>query len=108
MEFLGSRLKIDQMASLDSFSQVCQHMGPNDPSGVVRVMNAFLIGIKDRKQSLALMQTCQPFLILIMSNDFFNPMLLALQGLPSTNVQPQRAQQISNIEQSLQLLSTWL
>ena len=78
-EFLGSRLNIDRLASLDSFNQVCQHMGANDPSGVVRVMNAFLVGIRDRKQSLVLMQACQPFLVLLMSNDFFNPLLMALQ-----------------------------
>ena len=56
-EFLGSRLNIDRLASLDSFNQVCQHMGANDPSGVVRVMNAFLISING-KQSLVLMQAC--------------------------------------------------
>ena len=76
-EFLGNRLNIDELASLDSFNQVCQHMGANDPSGVVRVMNAFLISING-KQSLVLMQACQPFLVLLMSNDFFTPLLMAL------------------------------
>ena len=90
-EFLGSRLQIDQLGSLESFYQVCQHMGQNDPSGVVRVINAFLVGIKDRKQSLILMQACQPFLVLLMSNDFFNPLIMSLQTLSVNNDPTQRA-----------------
>lgn len=56
-------------------------MGNNDPCGVLRVMQAFLIGIRTRKQSLALMHTCQPFLVILMSNDFFTPLVMSLQTL---------------------------
>ena len=43
-----------------------------------------------------------------MSNDFFNPLLMAIQTLGMQSDPAQRAQQISHCEQSLQLLSTWL
>lgn len=54
-DFLANRLKLNLFESLENFNQVIAQMGNNDPLGVIRIINAFLIGIKERSKSLTLL-----------------------------------------------------
>ena len=52
-DFLCHKLKLTaDMHSLHSFNDTVAHIGNNDPNGVLRILNAFLTGIKVRSKSL--------------------------------------------------------
>jgi len=77
-DFLANRLKIQNFVGLNQVAHALHHLGGNDPSGVIRVINAFLVGMKKRSRSLELLQRCQPFLELLVGNDFFYPLFNAI------------------------------
>jgi len=37
------------MESLESFNEVMSHIGDFDPNGVVRIINSFLLGMRNRR-----------------------------------------------------------
>ncbi len=57
-DFLFNKLKIAQFSALQTFGEAVSLIGNNDPSGVLRIINAFLIGLKSREQSLNLLVQC--------------------------------------------------
>ena len=54
-----------------------------------------------------MLQMCQPFLVLLTGNDFFNPLYMYFQSLGMAAAE-QRVAIINSIDQSLSLLNTWL
>ena len=57
-DFLFNKLKIAQFSALQTFGEAVSLIGDNDPNGVLRIINAFLIGLKNREQSLNLLVQC--------------------------------------------------